>query len=47
MIYTLFEVTARLKRLQQFLCLKIDRGLRKSGKKCKNLLQLVIIFQEF
>ena len=48
MIYTLLEVTtARLKMLQQFLFLKVYHGLRKSSKKCKNLLQLVMIFQVF
>ena len=48
MIYTLLEVTTvRLKILHQFLFLKVYQGLRKSSKKCKNLLQLVIVFQEF
>ena len=46
-IYALFEVTTRLKLLLQFLFLKIYEALRKSSKKCKNLLQLVIIFKEF
>ena len=44
MMYALFEVTtSELKFLLQFLFLKIYQFLRES----KNMLQLVIIFQEF
>ena len=45
MKYTLFEVTiTRLEFLHRFLFLKIGS---RSEQKCKNQLQLVIIFQEF